>query len=106
MYPDAPAGFPYAGADLEQFEPDGVDLGGFQFGATQVPPQQPEKSVSGGVQKEPELISQKTVTTQAISFDLQLEFLDPIFDIASQDIDIIINHLGIAVQVRHEEALI
>jgi hypothetical protein len=38
-------------------------LGIFQFGAPQVAPQQPEKSVSSGVQEQPELIGQKTVAT-------------------------------------------
>jgi hypothetical protein len=47
MHPDTPAGFTNAGADLEQFYSDGVNLGGFQLGATQVTSQQPEKSISG-----------------------------------------------------------
>jgi hypothetical protein len=33
MHPDSSAGFPHAGANLEQLEPDGIYLGIFQFGA-------------------------------------------------------------------------
>jgi hypothetical protein len=89
MYPEASAGFPHTGFDLDQLEPDGINLGGFQLGAAQVTAQQPEKSISGSMQQQPVLIGQETVATQTIGLDFQFQFFNPVLDIASQDIDIV-----------------
>lgn len=67
--PDATAGFPDSGPDLQKFEPQGIDLGGFQFRALQVPTQQPEQAIGGGVQEQAELVGQKTVATQAVGLE-------------------------------------
>ena len=105
MRPDVSAGFPHAGADIEQLEPDGIRLRIFHFGALQGTPQSLEKSISGSVQGQSELIGQKTVATQAVSFALPRQFLDAVFDVTSQDIDIVIDQLRVGVQISHEKSL-
>lgn len=42
VHPDAPAGFPDAAPDLQELEPQGVDLGRGQLRALKVKPQQPK----------------------------------------------------------------
>jgi hypothetical protein len=68
--------------------------------------QQPKQAVSGGVQEQPELVGQETVAAQAVGFELQLQFLDAVFHVAPQHIDIVIDELGIAAEVGDHEALI
>jgi hypothetical protein len=94
MYPDTSAGLAHPSTDLERLDADGIYLGGFQFGAPQVTAQEPEKTIRGSVQQEPELISQEAMAAQAIGLDLQLQFLNPVFDVTSEDIDIVIDHLS------------
>jgi hypothetical protein len=43
VHPEAAAGFPQAGPDLQQLEPQGIDLGGFQLGALQMAAQTARK---------------------------------------------------------------
>jgi hypothetical protein len=64
MHPDAAAGLPDAGPDLQELEPQGVDLGRGQFRALEVVAQQPKQTIGRGVQQQPELVGQKAVATQ------------------------------------------
>ena len=47
LHPDPAARVPEAGSDLQEFEPQGIDLGRFQFRALTVPTQQPEQARGG-----------------------------------------------------------
>ena len=68
--------------------------------------QQPNQAVSVGVQEQSELVGQETVAAQAVGFELQCQFFDAIFHIASQYVDVVIDELGIAAEVGNHEALI
>lgn len=68
--------------------------------------QQPKQAIGGGVEQQPELIGQEAMATQAIGLDLQLQFLDAVFHVAPEHVDVVIDKLGVAVQVGDHEALI
>jgi hypothetical protein len=102
----AAAGIPDAGPDLQELQPQGIDLSSFQIRALQVPTQQPEQAVGGGVQEQAELIVQKTVAAQAVGLDLQLQFFNAVFHVAPQHVDLVIDELGVANQVSDQEELI
>ena len=61
VYPDAAVGLADAGADLQELEAQGVDLGRGQFRTLEVVAQQPKQTVSRGVEEQPELVGQETV---------------------------------------------
>jgi hypothetical protein len=63
MHPDAAAGLPDAGPDLQAFEAQGIDLGRSQFRALEVVAQQPKQAVGRGVEQQPELIGQEAMAT-------------------------------------------
>jgi hypothetical protein len=77
--PDASAGLSDAGPDLQELEPQGVDLSRSQFRALEVMAQQPKQAVGRGVEQQPELIGQEAMATQAVGLDLQLQFLEAVF---------------------------
>jgi len=104
--PDAAAGLPEAGPDLQELQAQGVDLGGSQFGALKVAPQHPKQAVGRGVQQQPELIGQEPVAAQAIGLELQLQLFDAVFHVAPEHVEIVINKPGVAHQVGDYEALI
>ena len=78
VHPDAAAGFSDAGPDLQELEPQGMDLSCSQFRALEVVAQQPKQAIGRGVEQQPELIGQEAMATQAIGLDLQLQFLDAV----------------------------
>ena len=106
MQPDAAAGLPDAGPDLQEFEAQGIDLGRSQFRALEVVAQQPKQAVGRGVEQQPELIGQEAMTTQTIGLDLQLQFLDAVFHVAPEHVDVVIDKPWVAHQVGDHEALI
>ena len=63
--PDAAAGFPDAGPDLQELEPQGVYLGRGQFRALAVVTQQPKQAVGRGVEQQPQLVGQEAMAAQA-----------------------------------------
>jgi len=105
MYPDAAAGLPDAGPDLQELEAQGVDWGGGQFRALEVVPQQPKQAVSHGVPQQPKLVGQEAMATQAVGRELQLQFLDAVFYVTPQHLDVVIDKLGVAAQVSNHEPL-
>ena len=70
MHPDAAAGLPDAGPDLQELEPQGVHLGRGQLRALKVTPQQPKQAVGRGVQQQPKLVGQEAMATQAIGLEI------------------------------------
>jgi len=75
--PDAPAGLPYAGPDLQELESQGVHLGGGQRGALEMVTQQPRQAISRGVEEQPELIGQEGQLRQSAlssSFSSSIRF--------------------------------
>jgi hypothetical protein len=95
-----------AGADLQEFETQGVDLGRGQFRALELTAQQPKQAIGRGVEQQPELVGQETVTAQAVGLELQLQFLDAVFHVAPEHVDVVIDKLGIAHQVGYYKSLI
>jgi hypothetical protein len=77
--PDAAAGLPDADLDLQELEPQGVDLRRGQFRVLEVVPQRPKQAIGRGVQEQTELVGQKAVTTQAVGLELQFQLFDPVF---------------------------
>jgi hypothetical protein len=80
--PDAAAGLPNPGPDLQEPEPQGVDLGRGQFRALKVLAQQPEQAIGRGVQQQPELVGQEAVAAQTVGLKLQLQLFDAVFYVA------------------------
>lgn len=83
-----------------------MDLSRSQFRALEVVAQQPKQAKGGGVEQQPELIGQEAMATQAIGLDIQFQFLDAVFHIAPEYVDVVIDKLGVAAQVGDHEALI
>ena len=104
--PDAAAGFPDAGADLQELETQGVDLGRGQVRTLEMAAQQPEQAVGHGMEQQPELVGQETVAAQAIGLEIQLQFLDAVFHVAPEHVEVVVDKLGIAAQVGDYKALI
>jgi len=93
--PDATAGLVYPGADFEEFESDGSCLGGAQFGSLQVSAQKPEQAVSRGMEQEPELVGLEAMATEPVGFQIELQFLDPVFRFTPHHVNVIIDGLGV-----------
>jgi hypothetical protein len=104
--PDAAAGLPDAGPDLQEFEPQGVDLGGGHFHTLEVVPQQPEQAVGRGVEEQPELVGQEAMATQAVGLEFQLQLLDAVFHVAPEHLKVVINELWITAQIGDHEPLV
>ena len=58
------------------------------------------------MQQQPEMVGQKGMATQAVGLELQLQFLDTIFHVAPQHVNVIIDKLGVATKVSDHKALI
>jgi hypothetical protein len=52
VHPDAAAGLPDANPDLQELEPQGIDLSRGQCRALEVVAQQPKPAVGGGVERQ------------------------------------------------------
>ena len=63
MHPDAATGFPDAGPDLHEVDPQGVDLTRSQFRTLEVAAQQPKQAIGGGIEQQPELVGQEAMAT-------------------------------------------
>ena len=68
--------------------------------------QQPEQAVGHGMEQQPELVGQETVAAQAIGLEIQLQFLDAVFHVAPEHVEVVVDKLGIAAQVGDYKALI
>ncbi len=106
MNPDSPARLSNASADLDELDSESADLCPLKFGAFKMPSHQEKQTVRKHMQIEPELIGKKPVATEPISFEFELKFLDPVFDIPPQHVDLMIDPLGIEAQIRDHKPLI
>jgi hypothetical protein len=79
-------------------------LGRSQFRALEVVAQQPKQAIGRGMEQQPELIGQEAMATQSIGLDLQFQFLDAVFRVASEHADVVIDKLGVAAQVGDHKA--
>ena len=66
------------GADFKKLEPDRSGLGGAQFGSFQMLAQEPEQTISRGMEQEAELVCVETMAAEAVSLEIELQFLDPV----------------------------
>ena len=96
MPPDAAAGFPDARPDLQELEPQCVNLGRGQFCALEMVAQYPKKAIGRGVEKQPKLVGQEAMATQAVGLDLQFYFLDAVFYVAPQHVDVYFRKLSLS----------
>jgi hypothetical protein len=96
VYPDAAAGFPDATPDLQEFEPQGVDLSRSQLRAPEVVTQQPKQTVSRGVEQQPKLVG----------LEFQFQFFDAVFHVAPEHVDVVLDKLGVAAEIGDHKALI
>ena len=58
------------------------------------------------MEQQAKLVGQEAVAAQAVGLEIQLQFLDAIFHVAPEHIEVVINELGITAQVRDHEPLI
>jgi hypothetical protein len=58
------------------------------------------------VEEQPELVGQEAMATQAVGLEFQLQFLDAVFHIAPEHVEVVIDELGAAHQVGDHKALI
>jgi hypothetical protein len=54
VHPDAAAGFPDAGPDLQELKPQGIDLSRSQFRIPEVVAQQPKQAIGRSVEQQPD----------------------------------------------------
>ena len=96
---DADAGglFDDAGADLEQAQPEGGELGaGERHGTGNGIAQGEHQPVVAGVQDQPELIGEWALAGGSIRGELALVQLDQVFGLASGAIDVFVEMAGLA----------
>jgi len=106
MNPDPSVCLSDTGTNLDELDPQGVDLGALEFCPFQMPSHQDKQTVRKDMEIETELIGKEPMTTQPIGLELELQLLYPVLDIPPKDIDLIIDPLGVETQVRHHEPLI
>lgn len=106
MHPDPAASLSDAGTDLQKLDSESPHLGRLKFGAFQMSSHQEKEGVGKDMQIEAELIGEKPVTAEPIGLELQLQLLDPVFDLPSEHIDVVIDPLGTEAQVGHHKPLI
>jgi hypothetical protein len=58
------------------------------------------------VQQEPELVGQEAVAAQTVGLDIQFQFLDAVFRVAPEHVEVVIDKLGVAAEVGDHKALI
>jgi hypothetical protein len=68
--------------------------------------QQPKQAVGRSVEQQPELVDPKPVAAQAVGLELQLQFLDAVFHVAPEHLEVVVDKLGAAHHVGDHEPLI
>ena len=106
MNPDSPARLPDPGPDLDEFDPQGVDLGIFELCAFQMFSHQKKQTVGKDMEVEAKLIRQETVTAQSIGFELEFQLLDPVLDISPKHVDIVVDPFGFETKIGDHKPLI
>ena len=106
MNPDSPARLSDTGPDLDEFDPQGVDLGTLELCAFQMLSHQEKQTVGKDMQIEPELIRKKPVTAQPIGFELEFELLDAVLDVSPKHVDIVVDPFGFETKIGDHKPLI
>lgn len=58
------------------------------------------------MEQQAKLVGQEALATHAVGLEFQLQLLDAVFHIAPEDVDVVIDKLGVAAQVSDHEPLI
>ena len=89
VQPDLGEELPDPAADLEEAQPEGVELHAGHAAPDQPAAQGIEQPVGGGVQEQPELVGPEAVAAEAIGEAGVLEILDPQLRFAPIDIPVV-----------------
>ena len=106
MNPDPPACLPDTGSDLDEFDPQGVDLGTLELCAFQMFSHQEKQTVGKDMEVEAKLIREKPVTAQPVGFKFEFQLLDPVLDIPPKHVDIVVDPFGFETKIRHHKPLV
>jgi len=106
MNPDSSARLPDTGPDLDEFDPQGVELGSFEFCAFQMSSRQEKQTVRKDMEVEPELIGKKPVTAHSIGFELEFQLFDPVLDISPEHVDVVIDPFRLETKIGDHKPLI
>lgn len=106
MNPDSSARLPDTGPDLDEFDPQGVDLGILEFCAFQMFSHQEKQTVGKDMQVEAKLISQESVTAQSIGFEFEFQLLNSVLDIPSKHVDIVVDPFGFQAKIGDQKPLV
>ena len=93
---------PHPAGDLEQPEPEGVELHPWYPTLDQPAAQRIQQPVGGGMQEQPELVGPEAVAAQAVGEAGVLEILDPQFGFAPIDIPVVERLRRIGAGGHHE----
>ena len=106
MNPDPSARLPDTGPDLDEFDPQGVDLGIFELCTFEMFSHQKKQTVGKDMEIEAELIREKPVTAQSIGFELEFQLLDPVLDISPKHVDIVVDPFGFETKIGDHKPLV
>ena len=79
----------YPAADLDHKEPQGVELHPLDSRGHQLAPQHVQEPIGRCVQQQPELVGKKTLAAEAVGFEMPLEVLDVVLDLAALYVEVI-----------------
>src|SRR5215210_5885960 len=80
---------PDPASDLDEMEPEGIQLHPKRSTLDQLPPQGVQQPVGTSVQEQPELVGHQAWPTQALGLYVQLEVLDPILALPALDVELV-----------------
>lgn len=87
--PDDGGQFAHPTTDLDEPQPERVELDALHPSGDQPASQRIEQPVDGGVQQQPELVRHKGVATQPIREAVALQLLDPVLRLTTRDVLVI-----------------
>src|SRR5215210_1140186 len=79
----------YPAADLDHKQPQGVELHPLDSRGHQLAPQHVQEPIGRCVQQQPELVGKKTLAAEPIGFEMPLEVLDVVLDLAALYVELI-----------------
>src|SRR5919107_4720739 len=74
-------------SDLQEAQPQGIELHPPRPACHELPPQGVHQPVGTSVQQKPELVGDEPVAAEAIRFRVQLEVLDPVLALSSTGVE-------------------
>ena len=78
-----------ASADLEQAEPQGIELQAWQAEAGEPASEGVEQPVGGGMEQQAELVGPEAMATETIGEAGELEVADPLLGGAARDVEVV-----------------